>query len=67
MTPTETPTTYGKHHIFLTITYTQTGRRHDVLLPGQTPHDQLDLLARVFRSKMKMMKEMLTKKHIQVL
>jgi hypothetical protein len=62
---TEIPSTYVKPDIFLTVTCNPNCQQiQDVLLPGQTPQAKLDLIARVFGSKLKMMKEMLTKKHI---
>jgi hypothetical protein len=62
---TETPATYVKPDILLTVTLNPNRQEiQDVLFPGLTPHDQPDFVARVFRSKLKMTKEMLTKKHI---
>ncbi len=57
--------TYGKPDIFLTMTCNPNWQEIlDELLPGQTPQDRPDLVARVFRAKLETMKEMLTKKHI---
>jgi hypothetical protein len=60
---TEIPSTYVKPDIFPTVTCNPNCQEiQDALLPVQTPQAKLDLIARVF--KLKMMKEMLTKKHI---
>nr|XP_051197067.1 uncharacterized protein LOC127310428 [Lolium perenne] len=57
--------TYGKPDIFLTMTCNPNWQEiHDALLPGQTPQDRPDIVVRVFRANLEMMKEMLTKKHI---
>jgi len=57
--------TYGKPDIFLTMTCNPNWQEiQDALLPGQTPQDRPDIVARVFRAKLEMMKYMLTKKHI---
>lgn len=61
----ETLATYGKPAIFLTMTCNPNWPEiQDALLPGQNLQDQPDLVARVFRSKLETMKDMLTKKHI---
>ena len=57
--------TYGKPDIFLTMTCNPSWEEIlNELLPGQTPQDRPDLVARVFRAKLETMKEMLFKKHI---
>ncbi|XP_071681794.1 uncharacterized protein [Lolium perenne] len=57
--------TYGKPDIFLTMTCNPNWQEIlDELLPGQTPQDRPDLVARVFRAKLETMKDMLTKNHI---
>ena len=62
---TKTPTTRVKPEIFLTMTCNPNWQElQDALLPGQTPHDRPDIVARVFSAKLKTMKEMLTNKHI---
>jgi hypothetical protein len=56
---------YGKPDIFLTMTCNPNWPEIlDNLSPGQTPQDRPDLIARVFRAKLEMMKEMLLKSHI---
>jgi hypothetical protein len=57
--------TYGKPDIFLTMTCNPNWQEIvENLLPGQTPQDRPDLVARVFRAKLETMKEMLLKHHI---
>ncbi|XP_073362457.1 uncharacterized protein [Aegilops tauschii subsp. strangulata] len=57
--------TSGKPDIFLTMTCNPSWEEIlNELLPGQTPQDRPDLVARVFRAKLETMKEMLFKKHI---
>ena len=57
--------TYGKPDIFLTMTCNPSWEEIlNELLPGQTPQDRPDLVARVFKAKLETMKEMLFKKHI---
>jgi hypothetical protein len=56
---------YGKPDIFLTMTCNPNSQEiQDALLPGQTSQDRPDIAVRVFRAKLEMMKEMLTKKNI---
>jgi hypothetical protein len=62
---TEIPSTYVKPDIFLMVTCNPNCQEiQDALLLGQTPQAKQDLVARVFGSKLKMMKEMLTKNYI---
>jgi len=56
---------FGKPDIFLTMTcnpnWDEIKRE---LYPGQTPHDRLDLVVRVFRAKLQELKDRLLKKDI---
>nr|XP_051191002.1 uncharacterized protein LOC127304355 [Lolium perenne] len=57
--------TYGKPDIFLTMTCNPNWPEIvDDLMPGQTPQDRPDLVARVFRAKLEAMKEILLINHI---
>lgn len=57
--------TYGKPDIFLTMRCNPNWQEiQDELFPGQTTQDRPNLVARIFRAKLEMMKEILTNKNI---
>jgi hypothetical protein len=54
---------FGKPDVFLTMTWNPKWDEitHE-LYPGQTPHDRLDLIDRVFKAKLEELKHMLIKR-----
>ena len=56
---------YGKPDIFLTMTCNPNWDKiKNELYPGQTPQDRPDLVTRVFRAKLEVMRKMLMEKDI---
>lgn len=56
---------FKKRDLFITMTCnSESTTIMDFLIPGQVPHDRLDLTARICRSKLQELKNQLFKQHI---